>query len=336
MTSGGDRIQPQPLQRRAAQQPEPPRVVRVVAVGVAVHAFAVERRRVVDEPQAVAVASRRRGRGAPASTLAARGSGIERYVATAPIRNRDGPVARQVHVDGPVEPRAPPTWPSARASASTTSARPPVFAHGSHSAAMKAMRIATTRSMGDHGLESCTIGMVWGPGSDLPRLVSAGTTIAGHPLLNRFTQSAGGRYDPADGAHRPHPLGRASARPRPARARGAAAPRLQPVLDLAPQGARPVRAHQAAPPGRAATTRSRSCRHGRLGRRCSTTPTSWPRPTGSSASSTATWPTAPTTGSTASTATSSTARSPTSAPSTACTSRWASTRAASASSPATT
>src|SRR2546422_4951185 len=36
-----------------------------------------------------------------------------------------------------------PTCPSARASASTTSARPPVFAHGSHSAAMNATRIAT-------------------------------------------------------------------------------------------------------------------------------------------------------------------------------------------------
>ena len=68
-----------------------------------------------------------------------------------------------------------------------------------------------------------------------------------------------------------------------------------------PQAARRSSPGSTAAPGRAPTARSRSCRAWSTGRRCSTTPTSWPRPTGSSATSTATWPTAPTTGSTAGT-----------------------------------
>ena len=50
------------LERGAAEQPEAPRVVRVVAVRVAVEPLAVEGRRMVDEAQPVAVGRRRRGR----------------------------------------------------------------------------------------------------------------------------------------------------------------------------------------------------------------------------------------------------------------------------------
>ena len=55
-------------------------------------------------------------------------------------RLRHAAVARQEHVDRVRRAASPGTWPRARASASTTSARPPVLAHGSHSAARNATR----------------------------------------------------------------------------------------------------------------------------------------------------------------------------------------------------
>ena len=61
--------------------------------------------------------------------------------AARPVGRRDRPVAGQEDVDRRVDRVAAAARPSARARASTTSASPPVLAHGSHSAAMKATRI---------------------------------------------------------------------------------------------------------------------------------------------------------------------------------------------------
>ena len=80
-------------------------------------------------------------------------------------------------------------------------------------------------------------------------------------------------------------------------------PGLQPLLDVAPAGARPVPAHRrqalAALPQPGGRPRSR---FSATGRRSSTTPTSWPSTGPCSTASTATWTTAPGTGSSASTA----------------------------------
>ena len=89
-------------------------------------------------------------------------------------------------------------------------------------------------------------------------------------------------------------------------------------------------------PGAGSGARSRSSRHVGTGRPCSTTPTSWSSTGPCSPPTTHTVRTARTTGSTGTTAARWTARSPTSAPSSGCTSRWASTPAAWACSPATT
>ena len=48
-------ICPQRLESGATEQPEPPRVVRVVAVRVAVEAIAIEGSRMVDQSQSVAI-----------------------------------------------------------------------------------------------------------------------------------------------------------------------------------------------------------------------------------------------------------------------------------------
>ena len=138
----------QRLQRGPAEQPEAPRVVGVVAGVVAVEALAIECRRVVDQPQPVAVGrdvedghgrSSRRGprvrHGQRRSRSDRRGSGPARPDSAAGTR-RPGRRRRRVR-----------HGPSARASASTTSARPPVLAHGSHSAA----RNATRSPIGSHG-----------------------------------------------------------------------------------------------------------------------------------------------------------------------------------------
>ena len=60
----GRTLEPHPLERRAAEQPEPPRVVPVVAGRVAVERVTVKGRRMVDE----------------AETIAARGDVDDRYV----------------------------------------------------------------------------------------------------------------------------------------------------------------------------------------------------------------------------------------------------------------
>ena len=59
-----------------------------------------------------------------------------------PVRHRHTAIARQEDVDRRRDISPAECWPSARARASTTSARPPVLAHGSHSAASIATRIA--------------------------------------------------------------------------------------------------------------------------------------------------------------------------------------------------
>ena len=102
------------------------------------------------------------------------------------------------------------------------------------------------------------------------------TCARGELPLNRFTRASGGRYDPRAGAHRSHPLGPAEPRPRAAAARGPAASRLQPLLDLAPA----ARAASSRASTRAPWARYRSpipvLPGIATGRRSSTTPTSWP------------------------------------------------------------
>ena len=123
-------------QRRLAEQAEPPRVVRVVVVR--------RRDRTPRGRRPAAAGSRRAATSMiPASIGAAAvrvGDG-DRGHALASRRERHRPVAGQEHVDrasrAPCRPRS---RPRARASASTTSPSPPVFAHGSHSAAMSATR----------------------------------------------------------------------------------------------------------------------------------------------------------------------------------------------------
>ena len=119
--------------------------------------------------------------------------------------------------------------------------------------------------------------------------------------LNRFTHPTTPVSSPPWSPSSACPSAR-RLRPPAAAAGGPAPPRLQPLLDLAPPGAGPVRAHRQPAPGRATAAPSRSCRHGRLVASCSTTPTSWPSTRRSSPTSTATSPTARTTGSSASTA----------------------------------
>ena len=128
-----------------ANKPEPPRVVGVVPGVVAVEPVPIERRRVVDEPQPIAVGrdvdDRHRRRAGPCARIrhgdASSRPGSRR--AAGPARPDSAAGRRRPGLDAVVAG----TRPMARASASTTSARPPVLAHGSHSADRKATRSPT-------------------------------------------------------------------------------------------------------------------------------------------------------------------------------------------------
>ena len=211
-----------------------------------------------------------------------------------------------------------PSSPSARASASTTSARPPVLAHGSHSAASIATRIG-------HGWAS------YAPLRAARRRrtrVSRATKPVHMPLPTGYdaaswTPSASPRSRPR--ASRSHPGSKASdASPTTSTGRGT---RGRAACSAASTGRR----------GRATATRSRSSAGRPTGRACSTTPTflaeyhdvlaDFDRYMANGAGPLVPAPLR---------RRARRARSPTSAPSTASTSRSASTRAAWASSPATT
>src|SRR5688572_14382507 len=109
-------------------------------------------------------------------------------------------------------------WPSARASASTTSARPPVFAHGSHSAA----RNATRNPIGVHG-------------SPAPDRRTGAATVR----LNRFTWP---RRTAIMRAHEPrlHPVDPGGKLSLAAPSGRPPAARLQPPLGVGPADAEPV------------------------------------------------------------------------------------------------
>ena len=304
---------------RPAEEREPPRVVGVV----------VERRRgrrPAGRPPGAAGSRRPRRRRSPTAQRPRRRAGrrsTRAGSATAPSRApaRTGSGAGRRRPGARSSAPASGSRPRARASASTTSARPPVLAQGSHSAARSATRIVMA-------------GIV-APADARRRRRSAARAYRGR--LNRFTRPGRCRYhlrlmEPLVQI----PVAPGALVPPAAQARGPAAAGLQPVVDLAPRArtlfsridagawARyrnpiPVLAGNVNwaqlldEPGVHGRVRGHPPRVRRLhGERRRTT------------------------GSSATTATRSTGRSPTSARSTASTSRWASTPAASASSPATT
>ena len=133
-------------------------------------------------------------------------------------------------------------------------------------------------------------------------LPSPASAPSGSVLLNRFTRLATapgimrGRMDPCR-----VPLDPGGELPAPAPARRPPAPRLQPLLGLAPANARPVQPDRPDGLDPLPQPDPGDQRADRLVARCSTTRSSWPSTTTSWPSSTATWPTAPTTGSSAAT-----------------------------------
>ena len=127
-------------QRRPAEQPEPPRRCRGGR-----RPSRPGRTRPADGPRAAADSRRPRRRG---SATVERPAGarirdlqdrLRDGVARAPARSGSGAGRRRRALSSPVP--ASGSRPSARARASTTSARPPVLAQGSHSAARSATRI---------------------------------------------------------------------------------------------------------------------------------------------------------------------------------------------------
>jgi hypothetical protein len=150
------------LERRAAQQPEPPAVVRVVAIVVAVVAVAIEGGRVIDQADAVAARLELdevdlgdafgRQRVAPSGTGTPRYNGRKTstgrstwamtpgaWPMTPPVPSQTCDCTTCSIVDS--GDTGSPMAATARASASTTSPSPPVLAHGSHSAEMQTTRI---------------------------------------------------------------------------------------------------------------------------------------------------------------------------------------------------
>ena len=127
-------------ERGPAEHGEPPRVVGVVVEGVA-----IEGRRHVDEAQPVAVGRDVDDRDGDGRAGARRGRGRRWSGAARSSRRRarrptgSGAGRRRPARPAPLADSG--SRPSARASASTTSARPPVLAHGSHSAASIATRM---------------------------------------------------------------------------------------------------------------------------------------------------------------------------------------------------
>ena len=99
-------ICPERLESSAAEQPEPPRVVRVVAGRVAVEAIAIEGSRMVDQPQSVAIGGHieHGHRADPGRRARVRDAQCQRPLDTRRLGH--APVARQEDVDRRLQLRA--------------------------------------------------------------------------------------------------------------------------------------------------------------------------------------------------------------------------------------